>query len=89
MRQRVLAGLVVGLVIGFLLGVLGPVQAGARHPSDRARLTLARRVARLERMTRNLNLEGQLSPDAVVSTCVSGAPAIWQTIDGVRSHIGC
>jgi hypothetical protein len=40
-------------------------------------------------MARHLRLKGELSPAALVSSCVSAVPAEWQAIDGTHTHIGC
>jgi hypothetical protein len=88
MTRKIAAALVVGLLVGLLIGTLLPVQAGARHTADRR--SLEHRVARLERRTQHLNLAGNIGPAHVRSTrCVSGTPAVWQSIDGTIFKLGC
>jgi hypothetical protein len=89
MTRKLAVALVVGLLVGLLIGTLLPVQAGSRHADGRRLASLDRRVTRLESKAKHLNLKGELSPAALVSSCVSGAPAVWQAIDGTHTHIGC
>lgn len=88
MTHKVVAALVVGLLVGLLVGTLLPAQAGARQ--DAERLSLERRVARLERRTQHLTLGGNLAPEHLrTSRCASGDPAIWQSVTGLVFSLGC
>ena len=88
MTRKIAAALVVGLLIGLLIGTLLPAQAGGRPSADRR--SLERRVARLELRTKYLSLGGNIGADHVRSTrCVSGTPAVWQSIDGTIFKLGC
>ena len=90
MTRKMLGALVVGLLVGILIGGLLPVQAGARHQERKAPSTLVQRVARLEAKTKHLNLQGEISPDFVVTKrCSSGDPAIWQSVTGLLFKLGC
>jgi hypothetical protein len=88
MTRKIAAALVVGLLVGLLVGTLLPVQAGGRHSADRR--SLEQRVARLERRTRYLSLDGNIGPDHVRTTrCASGTPAVWQSVNGSIFKLGC
>ena len=80
MTRKIAAALVVGLLVGMLIGTLLPVvQAGGRQSSDRR--SLEQRVARLERRTQHLSLEGNIGPDhARTNDCVSG---VWRALANV------
>jgi hypothetical protein len=79
MTRKVAAALVVGLLIGLLIGTLLPAQARGRPSADR--LSLERRVARLEHRTKYLSLGGNIGPDHVrTASCSSsrglGSPSL-------------
>ncbi len=88
MTRKVAAALIVGLLVGLLIGTLLPVEAGARRSVDRR--SLESRVARLERRTQYLGLDGTIGPDHERTTrCASGDPAVWQSLNGLIFKLGC
>ena len=88
MTRRIAAALVVGLLVGLLIGTLLPGRRPAvgRRPigvrsSDGSLVSSA---------DQHLSLGGNIGPDHVRTTsCSSGTPAIWQSIDGTIFKLGC